>query len=136
MVSGLLQVDPAIGEAGDIDTSVAMLTFENGVVATVDNSRKATYGYDQRVEVFGSKVRVSRARVSETASSALPGGEMKKDLSLSWRGNESFNIFLAAWMCVGVRACGACVRACVCLVCLVFAHEHGAGWQARQPYKE
>lgn len=50
------QVDPAIGEAGDIDTSVAMLTFENGVVATVDNSRKATYGYDQRVEIFGSKV--------------------------------------------------------------------------------
>lgn len=50
------QVDPAIGEAGDIDTSLVMLTFENGVVATVDNSRKATYGYDQRVEVFGSKV--------------------------------------------------------------------------------
>ncbi|CAN0199815.1 unnamed protein product, partial [Hapterophycus canaliculatus] len=52
---GSCKVDPAIGEAGDIDTSVAMLTFENGVVATVDNSRKATYGYDQRVEVFGSK---------------------------------------------------------------------------------
>lgn len=52
----LPQVDPAIGEAGDIDTSMVMLTFENGVVATVDNSRKATYGYDQRVEVFGSKV--------------------------------------------------------------------------------
>ncbi|CAB1118722.1 unnamed protein product [Ectocarpus sp. CCAP 1310/34] len=52
---GSCKVDPAIGEAGDIDTSLAMLTFENGVVATVDNSRKATYGYDQRVEVFGSK---------------------------------------------------------------------------------
>lgn len=50
------QVDPAIAEAGDIDTSLCLLTFENGVVATVDNSRKATYGYDQRVEVFGSKV--------------------------------------------------------------------------------
>ncbi|CAM9388307.1 unnamed protein product [Discosporangium mesarthrocarpum] len=52
---GACKVDPAIGEAGDIDTSVCMLTFENGVVATVDNCRKATYGYDQRVEVFGSK---------------------------------------------------------------------------------
>ena len=50
-------MDPEIGEAGDIDTSLAVLTFENGVVATVDNCRKATYGYDQRVEVFGSKVR-------------------------------------------------------------------------------
>lgn len=50
-------MDPAIGEAGDIDTSLAVLTFKNGVVVTVDNSRKATYGYDQRVEIFGSKVR-------------------------------------------------------------------------------
>ena len=54
-------MDPAIGEAGDIDTSLAMLTFENGVVVTVDNSRKATYGYDQRVEIFGSKVRCARS---------------------------------------------------------------------------
>ncbi|CAM9214520.1 unnamed protein product [Ascophyllum nodosum] len=52
---GSCKVDPEIGEAGDIDTSLAVLTFENGVVATVDNCRKATYGYDQRVEVFGSK---------------------------------------------------------------------------------
>ncbi|CAM9394868.1 unnamed protein product, partial [Phaeothamnion confervicola] len=51
---GACRVDPAIGEAGDIDTSLVLLTFENGVFATVDNSRKATYGYDQRVEVFGS----------------------------------------------------------------------------------
>lgn len=57
-------MDPAIGEAGDIDTSLAMLTFENGVVVTVDNSRKATYGYDQRVEVFGSKVRCVMSRTA------------------------------------------------------------------------
>lgn len=49
-------MDPEIGKAGDIDTSLVVLTFENGVVVTVDNSRKATYGYDQRVEIFGSKV--------------------------------------------------------------------------------
>lgn len=52
---GSCKVDPAIGMAGDIDTSLVVLTFVNGVVATVDNCRKATYGYDQRVEVFGSK---------------------------------------------------------------------------------
>jgi myo-inositol 2-dehydrogenase/D-chiro-inositol 1-dehydrogenase len=52
---GSCKVDPAIAEAGDIDTSLVVLTFENGVVATIDNSRKACYGYDQRVEVFGSK---------------------------------------------------------------------------------
>jgi myo-inositol 2-dehydrogenase/D-chiro-inositol 1-dehydrogenase len=47
-------VDPAIGEAGDYDTAVTILRYENGVIGNIDNSRKAVYGYDQRVEVFGS----------------------------------------------------------------------------------
>ena len=47
-------VDPAIGEAGDIDTAITVLTFEDGTMAVIDNSRKAIYGYDQRLEVFGS----------------------------------------------------------------------------------
>ena len=51
---GAVNVDPGIGEAGDIDTAVVTLTFENGVIATIDNCRQAVYGYDQRVEVFGS----------------------------------------------------------------------------------
>jgi len=50
-----VQVDPAIGKAGDVDTAIVTLKFENGVLGTIDNSRKAVYGYDQRVEVFGSK---------------------------------------------------------------------------------
>ena len=48
-------VDPAIGKAGDIDTGVVILTFENEVTAIIENSRQAAYGYDQRLEVFGSK---------------------------------------------------------------------------------
>lgn len=48
-------VDPAIGKAGDVDTAVVTMKMENGAIATIDNSRKAVYGYDQRVEVFGSK---------------------------------------------------------------------------------
>lgn len=52
---GLVRVDPAIGAAGDIDTALTSLKFKNGVLATIDTSRKATYGYDQRIEVFGSK---------------------------------------------------------------------------------
>ncbi len=47
-------VDPVIGEAGDLDTAVVMLKFANGVIGTIDNSRRAVYGYDQRVEVHGS----------------------------------------------------------------------------------
>jgi len=52
--AGGVMVDPEIGEAGDIDTVVITLRFANGVIGTIDNSRKAVYGYDQRVEVFGS----------------------------------------------------------------------------------
>ena len=52
--AGEVLVDPAIGEAGDIDTAVITLRFANGALGTIDNSRKAVYGYDQRVEVFGS----------------------------------------------------------------------------------
>src|SRR5690606_3207668 len=43
------------GEAGDVDTAVVMLRFANGVIGTIDNSRQAVYGYDQRIEVFGSE---------------------------------------------------------------------------------
>ena len=49
-----VMVDPAIGAAGDIDTAKVMLRFQNGVIGTIENSRQAVYGYDQRVEVFGS----------------------------------------------------------------------------------
>lgn len=52
---GNVLIDPKIGEAGDFDTAVIILKFEHGATCTIDNSRKAAYGYDQRVEVFGSK---------------------------------------------------------------------------------
>ncbi|WP_003542271.1 inositol 2-dehydrogenase [Desulfotomaculum nigrificans] len=52
---GSVLVDPAIGEAGDIDTAIVTLKFKNGAHGVIDNSRQAVYGYDQRVEVFGSK---------------------------------------------------------------------------------
>ena len=48
-------VDPAIGEAGDIDTGYLLLTFANQVTVMIENSRQAAYGYDQRLEAFGSK---------------------------------------------------------------------------------
>lgn len=54
-VEAAVLVDPAIGEAGDVDTAVITLKMENGAIAVIDNSRKAAYGYDQRAEVFGSK---------------------------------------------------------------------------------
>jgi myo-inositol 2-dehydrogenase/D-chiro-inositol 1-dehydrogenase len=53
--AGAVLVDPEIGKAGDVDTALVTLKFANGAIGVIDNSRKAVYGYDQRVEVFGSK---------------------------------------------------------------------------------
>ena len=54
-VKAAVLVDPAIGEAGDVDTAVITLSFANGALGVIDNSRKAVYGYDQRVEIFGTE---------------------------------------------------------------------------------
>ena len=52
---GACLVDPMIGQVGDVDTCVITMRFANGALGVIDNSRQAVYGYDQRVEVFGSK---------------------------------------------------------------------------------
>ena len=52
--TGVSIVDPRIGEAGDVDTAIVTLKFVSGALGVIDNSRRAAYGYDQRVEVFGS----------------------------------------------------------------------------------
>lgn len=48
-------VDPEIGAAGDVDTAVVTMTYEDGRIAVIKNSRRAAYGYDQRIEVLGSE---------------------------------------------------------------------------------
>ncbi|MEP5728784.1 MAG: inositol 2-dehydrogenase [Sulfitobacter sp.] len=47
-------VDPAIGKVGDVDTAATTLTTASGKICQITNSRRATYGYDQRIEVHGS----------------------------------------------------------------------------------
>jgi myo-inositol 2-dehydrogenase/D-chiro-inositol 1-dehydrogenase len=53
--TGGVMIDPRIGEAGDIDTALVALRYASGAVGSIDNSRRAVFGYDQRVEVFGSE---------------------------------------------------------------------------------
>jgi myo-inositol 2-dehydrogenase/D-chiro-inositol 1-dehydrogenase len=48
-------VDDAIGEAGDVDTAIVTMKTASGKLCQIDNSRRAVYGYDQRLEVFGSQ---------------------------------------------------------------------------------
>ena len=63
---GAALVDKAIGEAGDVDTAVVILQTKSGKVAEISNSRRATYGYDQRIEVHGSKGMLRAENVHES----------------------------------------------------------------------
>ncbi|MBR3270711.1 MAG: inositol 2-dehydrogenase [Clostridia bacterium] len=65
---GAVRVDPAIGEAGDIDTAVISMKLQSGAIAVIDNSREASYGYDQRVEAFGRKGQVAVANDTESTA--------------------------------------------------------------------
>ncbi|MFF2908297.1 inositol 2-dehydrogenase [Paenibacillus sp. NPDC057934] len=58
---GSVLIDPVFGLYGDVDTAIVTLRFANGALGVIDCSRKAAYGYDQRVEVFGSKGSVTAA---------------------------------------------------------------------------
>ena len=86
-------VDPAIGEAGDVDTAVIMLKFANGVIGTIDNCRRASYGYDQRVEVLGSKGAIATANNYPNAATISDAASVRRDLPLNFfmdRYTESF----------------------------------------------
>lgn len=63
---GSALVDKAIGEAGDVDTAVVIMETKSGRVAQISNSRRATYGYDQRVEAHGSKGMLQAGNIRET----------------------------------------------------------------------
>ena len=59
-------IDPGLKEINDVDTLAVVVQFENGTYGVIDNSRQAVYGYDQRVEVFGSKGMLKAENVNES----------------------------------------------------------------------
>ncbi|MBZ0332164.1 inositol 2-dehydrogenase [Halomonas sp. ANAO-440] len=63
---GSCLIDPAIGEAGDVDTVMVTLTTASGRLCHINNSRRACYGYDQRIEAFGSAGMLQAQNESET----------------------------------------------------------------------
>lgn len=64
--TGAALVNPEIASVGDVDTALIQLTFENGALGIIDNSRQAVYGYDQRIEAFGSKGSAESNNETET----------------------------------------------------------------------
>jgi len=77
-----VMVDPAIGAAGDLDTALVLLKFANGVIGTIDNSRRAVYGYDQRVEVFGSEGAISIGNNYPNTATISNAKSVHRDLPL------------------------------------------------------
>lgn len=59
-------VDKHIGALGDVDTAIVTLEFESGALAVISNSRRASYGYDQRIEVHGEKGMLQAENVLES----------------------------------------------------------------------
>lgn len=98
---GACMVDPAIGAAGDIDTAKVMLRFENGVIGTIENSRQAVYGYDQRVEVFGSHGAASSSNLHANAVTLSDGHSVRRDLPMNFfmdRYADSYAAEMAAFV--------------------------------------
>ena len=88
-----IMVDPEIGEAGDLDTAIILMRFRNGVIGTIDNSRKAIYGYDQRVEILGSEGKIEIGNCYPNQAVVSGGKSVYKDLPLNFfmqRYTESF----------------------------------------------
>jgi myo-inositol 2-dehydrogenase/D-chiro-inositol 1-dehydrogenase len=86
-------VDPAIGAAGDVDTAVILLRFANGAIVTIDNCRRAVYGYDQRVEALGSAGAIHTANNYPNTAVISDVHSIHRDLPLNFfmeRYTESF----------------------------------------------
>jgi myo-inositol 2-dehydrogenase/D-chiro-inositol 1-dehydrogenase len=96
-----VMVDPAIGGAGDVDTAVVVLRFANGAIGTIDNSRQAVYGYDQRVEVLGSAGAIRIDNNYPNTAILSTGQRVQRDLPLHFfmeRYTESFVAEMAAFV--------------------------------------
>lgn len=79
-----VRVDPEIGKAGDVDTALIVLRFRNGVIGTIDNSRRAAYGYDQRVEILGAKGKIATENCYPNQAVISDGRSVYQDLPLNF----------------------------------------------------
>jgi myo-inositol 2-dehydrogenase/D-chiro-inositol 1-dehydrogenase len=94
-------VDPEIGKAGDLDTALIVLRFRSGAIGTIDNSRQAVYGYDQRAEVLGSAGSIATANCYPNEAIVSTASHVRRDLPLNFfmdRYTTSFTNELAAFV--------------------------------------
>jgi myo-inositol 2-dehydrogenase/D-chiro-inositol 1-dehydrogenase len=79
---GSALVDPAIGEAGDVDTAAVLLRTRSGRICQISNSRRATYGYDQRIEAHGALGLLRAANMTATTVESATGAGFTTDAAL------------------------------------------------------
>lgn len=99
--AGAVHVDPEIGKAGDLDTALIVLRFRNGVIGTIDNSRRAAYGYDQRVEILGSKGKIETDNCYPNTAQLSTDMAVCRDLPLNFfmeRYRQSFTAEMQAFV--------------------------------------
>ncbi|MBA4601616.1 inositol 2-dehydrogenase [Thermoactinomyces mirandus] len=92
-VQGATLINPKIAELGDVDTAIITLKFANGAMGVIDNSRQAVYGYDQRLEAFGSKGSAQVNNETESRVDLLSEDGVKGDNPLYFfleRYNDAF----------------------------------------------
>ncbi|GAC1366508.1 MAG: inositol 2-dehydrogenase [Ktedonobacteraceae bacterium] len=91
-IGGVLS-DPAIGEAGDVDSAIISMRLVNGAIGTISNSRRATYGYDQRIELLGSAGAINTGNNYPNSVIMSSGEGIRRDPPLHFfleRYSESF----------------------------------------------
>lgn len=99
--AGAVHVDPEIGKAGDLDTALIVLRFRNGVIGTIENSRRAAYGYDQRIEILGSLGKIQTENCYPNTAEVSTADAVCRDLPLNFfmeRYRESFAAELQAFV--------------------------------------
>jgi myo-inositol 2-dehydrogenase/D-chiro-inositol 1-dehydrogenase len=98
---GATLVDPAIGEAADIDSAMVLLKTASGRMAHINNSRRASYGYDQRVEVHGSAGRLIAGNRTPTTVELADANAVAADKPLHFfleRYADAYRIELNAFL--------------------------------------
>jgi len=94
-------VDPAIGQAGDVDTAVVALKTAAGRLCQISNSRRATYGYDQRIELHGSKGLLRAGNMTATTLEHADGNGFRTEPALPFfleRYADAYRAELAAFI--------------------------------------
>lgn len=95
-VMGAALADPRVAEYGDVDTSIALLRMRNGALCQIDSVRRTAYGYDERIEVFGSRGMVESRRQRFRGVSRYSGDKIVEDgLHAGWFERIEASYYLA-----------------------------------------